>query len=180
MKESKKQLRRVVLQRLKVAAASDQAQLRSFELRCRMAPLLQGKSGCIAVYAPLPHEVNLLPLIDEYPGWCFAFPRCLPHGQMVFHQVTHPEADLEPAAMGILAPRADLRLIQPEEIDILIVPGVAFTHTGQRLGYGGGYYDRYMPRCTHARILALAFAEQMEPHIPTEHHDLLIPEIIHL
>ena len=65
-----------------------------------------------------------------------------------------------------------------EEIDLLIVPGVAFTREGKRMGYGGGYYDRFIPLCTNARIIALAFSEQLVDFLPTEAHDLPIPELI--
>ena len=46
------------------------------------------------------------------------------------------------------------------------------------MGYGGGYYDRFIPRCTRARVLALAFEEQIYDVLPTEEHDLRIPLII--
>lgn len=180
MIEQKKQLRHQVLQRLKAAAAADTAQLRSFRLRARLGEYLLGKTQNIAIYAPLPHEVNLLPLLSDFPQHRYAFPRCGRMGTMRFHEVRNPVKELEPGAMGILAPQERLPVIPPEEIDLLIVPGVAFTASGQRLGYGGGYYDRYIPGCSRARVLALAFAEQMEPAIPTEAHDLIIPEIIHL
>ena len=80
--------------------------------------------------------------------------------------------------MNIPEPAAHTTIVPPEEIDILIVPGVAFTRSGARLGYGGGYYDRFIPRCTRARVLALAFEEQLVTELPSEPHDLYIPELI--
>ncbi len=178
---SAKQLkRREVLQRLRQAADSDPAQLRSAALRGKLAPILAGAPRSIAIYAPLPHEVNLLPLVQEYPQHQFAFPLCLPAHQLEFRIVTDTRLDLRPGKMGIPEPAPHTRAVKPEEIDLLIVPGVAFTLAGGRLGYGGGYYDRFLPRCQRARILALAFAEQLESALPTEPHDLSIPEIIHL
>jgi 5-formyltetrahydrofolate cyclo-ligase len=61
---------------------------------------------------------------------------------------------------------------------LVIVPGVGFTADGQRLGYGGGFYDRYLPRCPQARIVAAAFPEQICRALPTEAHDLSIPHVI--
>ena len=145
-----------------------------------LAPLLAGAPRCIAIYAPLPHEVNLLPLVQAYPQHRFAFPLCLPAHQLEFRMVTDPRLDLRPGKMGIPEPAPHTRAVAPQEIDLLIVPGVAFTLAGDRLGYGGGYYDRFLPRCRRARILALAFAEQLEASLPTDSHDLRIPEIIHL
>ena len=141
---TKQQLRREVLQRLKAAAAADPAQLRSAELRRQLVPLLAGDSRCVAIYAPLPHEVNLLPLMQEYPQHRYVFPLCLPEHKLRFHVVKSIESDMAPGAMGILAPAPHTDNVAPEEIDLLVVPGVAFTRDGKRMGYGGGYYDRYL------------------------------------
>lgn len=179
MRAAKQNVRREVLQLLKDAAASDPAQERSARLRARLAPILESTEPlCVAIYAPLPHEVNLMPLLGRYPQHRFVFPRCLSEHQLEFRQVIVPETDLEPGAMGILAPAVHTPTIRPQEIDILIIPGVAFTRQGDRLGYGGGYYDRFIHQCPQARILALAFPEQMRETLPTEAHDFRIPEII--
>lgn len=178
MLTQKQQLRREVLQRLKSAAHADPAQLRSARLRAELAVHLQGKPACIGIYAPLPHEVNLLPLLEEFPQHRYAFPRCMPDHQLEFRLVATPEQDMQPGAMNIPEPAPHTPAVAPEDIDILIVPGVAFTRDGQRLGYGGGYYDRYIPRCSKARILALAFEEQLVDTLPTEPHDLRIPGLI--
>lgn len=175
---TKQELRREALQRLKAAALADPAQLRSATLRRKLAAVLGGDSRCVAIYAPLPHEINLLPLLQEYPQHRYVFPLCLPGRQLQFRHVLSPEGDLIPGAMNIPEPAAHTTIVPPEEIDILIVPGVAFTRSGARLGYGGGYYDRFIPRCTRARVLALAFEEQLVTELPAEPHDLYIPELI--
>lgn len=179
MREQKQQLRQKTLQRLKAAASADAQQLRSARLRDRLAEYLQSAAPlCVAIYAPLAHEVNLMPLLDAYPQHRFVFPRCLREHRMAFHVVRNPERDMHPGAMGIPAPAAHTPEVEPSEIDLLIVPGVAFTREGKRLGYGGGYYDRFIPLCSRARVIAVAFDEQIVPAIPTESHDLIIPGII--
>ena len=178
MINTKKALRREVLQRLKAAAAADPAQLRSAALREKLAPWLQNGTLCVGIYAPLPHEVNLLPLLPEYPQHRFVFPLCLPGHKLRFHEVRDVAADMQPGAMNIPEPAPHTPAVRPEDIDLLIVPGVAFTRSGERMGYGGGFYDRFIPRCTKAKILALAFNEQMVESIPTEPHDLRIPTLI--
>ncbi len=174
----KKTMRREALVQLKEAAKADPAQLRSAALRHKLAPLLQGTPKMVAIYAPLPHEVNLLPLLQEYPLHRFAFPLCQPEHKLEFRIVQDTASDMQPGAMNIPEPAPHTIAVKPEDIDLLIVPGVAFTHQGIRLGYGGGYYDRFIPLCTQARIIALAFKEQLYEHLPTEPHDLRIPEII--
>lgn len=177
----KQHLRQQMVARLRAAAAADPEGRRSAALRALLAPLLtpaDRRSLRIGIYSPLPHEVNLLPLLAEYPQHHFCFPRCLKGHAMEFRIVRHPESDMEPAAMNIPAPKTTCPLVAPHELDILIVPGLAFTSHGERLGYGGGYYDRYMPRCPQARILALAFPEQMLDSLPTEEHDYPINKIL--
>lgn len=178
MATAKQTLRREVLQRLKAAAEADPAQLRSAHLRKKLAPYLESDSLCVGIYAPLPHEVNLLPLLQEYPQHRFVFPLCLPGRQLRFHAVRNVDTDMQPGAMNIPEPAPHTPAVAPEEIDILVVPGVAFTSNGDRMGYGGGFYDRFIPRCLNATILALAFDEQMVDVLPTEPHDLRISTII--
>lgn len=178
MSHSKQELRREVLQRLKAAAKADPAQLRSARLRRELGKMLGGSAQCIALYAPLPHEVNLLPLLQEYPQHDYVFPLCQPGRQLEFRRVRNAATELVPGAMNIPEPAAHTLAVSPECIDILIVPGVAFTASGERLGYGGGYYDRFIPRCAQARLVALAFPEQLVDSIPTDEHDLRIPQLI--
>lgn len=181
MQPSKQELRRTMLSTLKAAAVQDPTGRRSAALRRLLAPLLRSERPLtVAVYAALPHEVDLLPLLEEYPRHRFCFPRCGAQHRMAFHRVTDPASQLAPAALGIPAPAEALPVVAPQEFDLVLVPGLAFTEAGARLGYGGGYYDRFLPLCTNAHIAAAAFAEQMLPHVPTDKHDIAIPHIIHL
>lgn len=165
--------------RLRAAAAADPEGRRSAALRRLLAPLLQQESSLtIGIYYPLPHEVDLRPLLEEYPQHRFAFPRCLKERRMEFRLVRDLSADMEPAAMGIPAPKAHCPVMLPEALDILIVPGLAFTAQGERMGYGGGYYDRYIPQCLQAKLIACAFPEQMLDDLPTAKHDCCIGQVL--
>lgn len=147
-------------------------------LREKLLPLLAGARH-ICLYAPLPHEVDLLPLLQEAPEHCYYFPRCLPGRRLCFHRVRDAAADLAPGAWGIREPLASLPSIEPAAVDIVLVPGVAFTRSGKRLGYGGGYYDRYLPLLSpRARALALALPEQMVRFLPTDSYDFTLSEIL--
>lgn len=65
------------------------------------------------------------------------------------------------------------------ELDMIIVPLVAFDRTGARLGYGGGCYDRYLPMLSPAcQITGIAFDEQRVDHVPTDAHDLPLSHIV--
>lgn len=179
MQQHKTELRRRIIHRLQLAAYADPTGRRSAALRALLVTLLAVEESLyIGIYAPLPHEVNLMPLLHDYPQHRFGFPRCGKGHSMTFHHVITPEQELRPGAMGILAPLPELPIILPQQMDIMIVPGVGFTLSGQRLGYGGGYYDRYLPMCTQAHILALAFPEQIEGSLPTDEHDFPIPTVL--
>lgn len=130
---------------------------------------------CIAVYAPLPHEVDLLPLLTELPQHSYAFPVAGPQRCLQFRTVRCPAAELIPARFGLREPLPSCPIIPPEALDLVIIPGLAFTAGGERLGYGGGYYDTFLPLCPHAELLALAFSEQITDELPTEPHDIRVP-----
>ena len=70
-------------------------------------------------------------------------------------------------------------IVPAEALDMILVPLVAFDHTGARLGYGGGCYDRYLPTLsTSCHIIGIAFDEQCVDRVPTDAHDLPLPNII--
>lgn len=92
--------------------------------------------------------------------------------------------ELRPGRFGILEPEPRLRdrperKVLPGELDLLIVPGVAFDRTGGRLGHGMGFYDRLLSRIRpEAAKIGLAFECQIVPAVPTEPHDVPLDTII--
>lgn len=104
-----------------------------------------------------------------------AVPRVDGDGIMHFYYLRSLK-DLEPGAFGIMEPRADCRICEPEE-GLLLMPGVAFDEQGHRVGYGGGYYDRYLEKHPHLIHIALAFEFQIFPEVPSEKHDIC-PDLI--
>ena len=88
-------------------------------------------------------------------------------------------ADLVPDKYGIKTVSEEKRrLIAPDKIDLIIVPGVAFDKAGHRLGMGGGFYDRFMLRASRAVRVALAYDCQLLVSVPAEVHDLTVDYII--
>jgi 5-formyltetrahydrofolate cyclo-ligase len=89
--------------------------------------------------------------------------------------------DLAPGPLrGILEPAEAFRIpVNPSEIELALVPAVAYDRYGSRLGLGGGYYDRLLPKMTNALRLGLAFSVQLHPGaLPREPHDVPIDAIV--
>jgi 5-formyltetrahydrofolate cyclo-ligase len=92
--------------------------------------------------------------------------------------------ELAPGTMGVLEPRSDLRhnrerKVEPEQIDLIVTPGLAFDRRGGRLGYGKGYYDKLFYRTrSDATKLAVCFECQIFPEIPLLPHDVRMDMIV--
>ena len=70
-------------------------------------------------------------------------------------------------------------IVPAEALDMVVVPLVAFDRAGARLGYGGGCYDRYLPTLSATcQVVGIAFDEQRVDHVPTDAHDLPLPNIV--
>jgi 5-formyltetrahydrofolate cyclo-ligase len=93
--------------------------------------------------------------------------------------VRFPE-DVEPGPLHILEPKASaLRLCNPALIDLVIVPGVAFDLGGYRLGYGGGFYDRFLPLTKpEAVYVGLSFELQILPRLASKSHDVPVHYVL--
>lgn len=80
--------------------------------------------------------------------------------------------DLVVGQFNLLTPNpATLKLLDPSELDLIIVPGVAFDKDGRRLGMGAGYYDRFLPQASKAELIGAAWAAQILEKVPTDDHD---------
>jgi 5-formyltetrahydrofolate cyclo-ligase len=94
-----------------------------------------------------------------------------------FHKITQ-FSQLESVFYGLFEPIIDQTIeVRHEDIDLLIVPGLAYTRDGFRLGFGGGYYDRYLPQYK-GKSISLAFHFQVIPHFPLEEHDIAVSKLI--
>jgi 5-formyltetrahydrofolate cyclo-ligase len=88
-------------------------------------------------------------------------------------------AELEIGHYGIREPkRESIRPVPGEEIDVILVPAVAFDRRGHRIGYGGGYYDRFLPEVPRAVRIGAAFSCQIVPRVPEDPHDLPVDRIV--
>lgn len=123
-------------------------------------------------------DTSLLTTWAVAAGKIVAAPRVIGPRTMEARRITDPAHDLEDGRFGILAPRADLPLVRPEELDVIVMPGSAFSEDGERMGYGGGFYDTYARRASKAMLIAPAFELQMVAALPREPHDLPVDVIV--
>lgn len=194
----KAELRRAMIAR-RDALDLDVRAAKSAVICARLVELL-GSSGAaaprtVAVYAAMGSEVDpaAFAAAAAKRGWRVAYPCMLSAtdaaacGQrMCMRAVAVGDASAAPfiarptrafAATDI--DRDRFPIVPAETLDMIVVPLVAFDRTGARLGYGGGCYDRYLPALRpDCHIIGIAFEEQRVDHVPTDAHDLPLPNII--
>ncbi len=132
----------------------------------------------IFAYMAYRSEADTMPVIVHAfaAHKCVAVPRVLisenqqDNGKMVFCRIASLD-DCVKGAYGIMEPKKDCPIVQPNENSLILVPGCAFTRDGLRMGYGGGYYDRYLQLYPKAVAMGYAFEEQIYDAIPSEAHD---------
>ncbi|MDI2588111.1 5-formyltetrahydrofolate cyclo-ligase [Psychrobacillus sp. NEAU-3TGS] len=111
-------------------------------------------------------------------GKTVVVPKCNPKDRsMTFYKIDSYD-QLETVYMKLLEPNPDLTVgVLSEDIDLLIVPGVVYSKTGYRIGYGGGYYDRFLTNYT-GQTISLAFDFQIVDQVETEMFDIPVDKII--
>jgi 5-formyltetrahydrofolate cyclo-ligase len=134
----------------------------------------------VLAYAATPEELDPRPAVEALYalGSLVALPRIEGPGVLGAHLV-EPDASLEAGPMGIAQPPGGAPRAEFESIDAVIVPGVAYDEEGRRLGYGGGYYDRLIPRLRpDCLLVGFAFDEQVLEALPAEEHDRRVDALV--
>lgn len=140
MKEEKRQqiLRRLKSLEQSVKQAADQRLTQQM-----IQSLSYQKAETLATYLSMEHEFSTRLLIKQAQkdGKRILVPKTYPQGRMIF--VDYDERDLVKTRFGLWEPRSEEE-VDKSEIDLIHVPGLIFNPAGYRIGYGGGYYDRYL------------------------------------
>lgn len=107
-------------------------------------------------------------------------PVTIPEGRkLLVSELYDFDKELELGYYDILAPKEEyIREIHPKEIDVVLVPGVVFTPAGYRIGYGGGYYDRFFSKNKDVYKIGLCFDMQIADEIPIDLYDIPVDIII--
>ena len=137
-------------------------------------------ADAILFYAPLADEVDVWPLLAVAlaKGKMIALPRFRAN-QDAYEAclLTNLSQDLRPGNFGVREPSDRCPVIPINQLDLVLVPGVAFAVDGHRLGRGKGYYDRLLANVRGAKC-GLAFEQQVVTEIPAEPHDRILDYIV--
>ena len=172
----KAELRKKILQEMKTLSQEQkQAMDQALTERFLNHPVYQ-EAKVIATYLSFPHEFQTQGLIDQARkgGKKVLIPKTYPKGRMEF-VVYHPQ-QLVKTSFGLLEPQGDLEVVEPYQIDLIHVPGLAFTTEGYRIGYGGGYYDRYLEHFAGHTMSTIYPCQVQE--FNSENHDIPVQEVL--
>lgn len=139
-------------------------------------PIFQ-QSDCVLTYMPIKGEVDLTALLDRYLEKRWILPRIIPekNHRMVFH--AYDPNHLVQHKFGMAEPAADLPEIPPSEIQLVLVPGLAYDRHGWRLGYGGGYFDRFLKNFAGTSV-GIAFHVLLLDGLPHDEFDVAVQWIV--
>ena len=172
----KSELRKQVLQEMK-ALPREQKQFIDQALTERLLqhPFYQ-EAKVIATYLSFPHEFQTQELIEQAlrDGKKVLMPKTYPKGRMDF--VVYDPQQLVKTSFGLLEPQGNLEVVDASQIDLIHVPGLAFTTDGYRIGYGGGYYDRYL-KYFPGHTLSTVYPCQIQDFSP-ENYDIPVQEVL--
>jgi 5-formyltetrahydrofolate cyclo-ligase len=132
-------------------------------------------AATILTYMPMQGEVDLTFLLARHPHKVWTIPKIHPGGRMVFHRYDPDKLILH--KFGMLEPAPDCPVISPEEIDLALVPGLAFDRQGWRLGYGGGFYDRFLSLYSGS-FAGITYQALLWDEVPHAAYDIQMPVVI--
>lgn len=125
-------------------------------------------------YLPFQNEVDILPLMHKLEEMGKTVAVSITEPDRIYPVVYHAQSQLEKDRFGVRYP-VDKTAIDSKTIDVCLVPGVAFSKTGKRLGFGKGYYDRFLKELPCLRI-GISYERQLIEDLATDEHD----EMMHL
>ena len=169
-------LRKQVLQEMKAISQTQKVAMDEALTEWLLQHPFYQEANTIATYLSFPHEFQTQELIEQAlkDGKKVLIPKTYPKGRMDF--VVYDPQQLVKTSFGLLEPQGNLEVVDASQIDLIHVPGLAFTTKGYRIGYGGGYYDRYLEHFS-GHTLSTIYPCQIQDFIP-EKHDIPVQEVL--
>lgn len=177
---NKKEIRKAMIHRLNEMDLTEHQKKSEQIMKNVMAEEVYQNAKVIGITLSRFPEVDTRPLIQAAwkDGKKVAVPKCIRETRAMDFRILTSFDELETVYMDLLEPIVEkTESVNPEQIDLQIVPGVVFSKKGYRIGFGGGYYDRYMANYSGAS-LAVAFNCQTGQEIPVEKHDIAVQMMI--
>ena len=182
VQKKKEILRKEILTRLR-SQKEDQRKKKSLRVLKKLFALKEFKNSfAVLFYASFDGEVDTFEMIKQALklGKKIGLPRILKgRKQIVPMMIADVKKDLEKGPYGILQPRKTCQQLDVKDIDLVVVPGVAFDSHNNRLGRGGGFYDRFLKKIPqHIPTVGLAFDFQIFDKLPTQGHDSRVSRVV--
>ena len=129
-------------------------------------------------YLPFNHEVRTLPILQQaqLDGKRIALPKC--YGNQMRFILVEDLSAVAPSAFGAPEPIADSPVADDRDA-LVLMPGIAFDMAGHRIGYGGGYYDRFLASEPSHPTIALCYDFQIFDHLETDTYDIPVNQVFH-
>jgi 5-formyltetrahydrofolate cyclo-ligase len=171
---AKNKMRELLVQKRRVMSTADR-QMYSQQILDQLEKMTCFREAkTILLYYPIQNEVDVLPLVKKYK-----------HEKTLLFPVSHRRAmTVHPYAGNAKMHRGKFGIPEPTtpmytgEIDLVVVPAVAFDAKGRRLGRGGGFYDRFIKKQTHAVLVGVGYDFQLVENVPAARHDQRVHRII--
>jgi len=182
LRNDKRALRREIIDLLTKTTEAQRLEESSHAANRIISTRLWHSAKRIFIFRSMDREIDTTQIIDHALtcGKVVALPR-MEGRKIVFHRIEDLKEPFTRHAYGITEPAATLPVEEPrdKEYDLLIAPGAAFTREGKRLGYGKGYYDRYLAAYRDRVItIGLCFSFQLVENIPTGAFDIPVEYVV--
>jgi 5-formyltetrahydrofolate cyclo-ligase len=171
---AKQSMRELLIQKRRMLSAEDRANLSALVLSQLEKMTVFREAKTVLLYYPKNNEVDVLPLFKRYK-----------RDKVLLLPGTHRDGmTANPYEGNDKMHRGKVGIPEPTtpayegQIDVIIVPAVAFDKAGNRLGRGGGYYDRFLKKQTHATIIGVGYDFQLVEEVPVRKHDQKMHRII--
>ncbi len=178
IKEEKDSIRRYVA-RIRSELSDVEINKASYQISQNLLDLDSYRlSKSIALYSPISGEVKTKSIFETSLG---------AEKEVYFPRVSGPSLEfykiqtlqqLKPGSFGVLEPIEGLYKADPREIDLFIMPGLAFDRSGNRLGYGKGYYDRALIGVPEMKKVGICYSFQILDSVPTDEHDQKVGTVV--
>jgi 5-formyltetrahydrofolate cyclo-ligase len=174
LKVAKSKMRELLVQKRRMLPSAERAMFSEQVLQQLEQMHCFRDAKTVLLYYPVQNELDVLPLVKKYKREkTLLFPVSHRRGITV-----HPYAGNEHMHRGKFGIPEPTTPAYEGKIDLILVPGVAFDAKGRRLGRGGGYYDRFIKKQTHAVLVGVGYDFQLVDEVPAARHDQRVHRII--